>query len=878
MPFFAPTIIGPVTPCCDRIRVKNQFSGSTVRLYVEGDPTPVGSLTVPWSDFEIPVDRTRLVPGRKLSATQEKDGETGVRSPEGERIQPPAFGVVTFVRPPYVCGRSLLLSVEADPKHGAAAGSRIEIWQGSSLLGTGPTVGTLCRIDFAPNQHIVSGAPLQVVQFICTTGSPMTTTSDMPLNPPTAGTRNMSPVELLRTDSDVALLVECARLIKVRGIVPGAALRLLRGGVEIYNQPVPTDQQSVFVDDGFAPHEEISADQSMIFCQLGPGAPDRKSTDALTELKPPRIDGPLCPGPTKVTVSRLKPGATLILFADGVEIGRGEAPDVSVQVDLNVPSAPATITAQQQLCGHISPISRPYTAAVAGSGRWFLVEDARGNNLKADAFAVHAGLVHSREIVLFSGSQFNPDQAAPREIPPDVDHAQVFDCSSLSVKKIHAPGTDAFCCGHAFLPDGRLLIGGGTEEFVIPPGGEFHHDHFPGLPNAWTFEPFPSSGGKHWVETDKMHGGRWYPTLVTLSDGKVLALSGHTHKADTSRHNNHTMDVYEPASGTWQDIGNSNEVLATDRDFLYLYPRLHVLPGGDVFSSTPMPGLGMRPGRWTPGSGTTWRAVDVSPAGYAGFDTTAVLLPLLPEDGYRAAVAVAGDVDAYVIDFGTPASPVGSPTWKKLEPRSPASRNRKRLTCNAVILPTAEILIVGGVEDRDHDSTGVLDPEMLHREAGAWKWKAERLAPASVVRNYHSTALLMPDGRVWTAGGNVDAKPGWIKVRHREVEIYEPWYCCEERPRIFGWPSAARAAQRVLVRVWSRNPIARLALVRAGSATHAFNPDQRYVGLSEVRLESNDLYIGQVPSSDIAIPGYYLLFACTDRNVPSQGVFMQILP
>jgi len=69
-----------------------------------------------------------------------------------------------------------------------------------------------------------------------------------------------------------------------------------------------------------------------------------------------------------------------------------------------------------------------------------------------------------------------------------------------------------------------------------------------------------------------------------------------------------------------------------------------------------------------------------------------------------------------------------------------------------------------------------------------------------------------------------------------------------------------------------------MALLRAGSSTHAFNPDQRYVGLAHVSHESNDLYIGQVPSSDIAIPGYYLLFACTDKNVPSEGVFMQILP
>jgi hypothetical protein len=115
-------------------------------------------------------------------------------------------------------------------------------------------------------------------------------------------------------------------------------LRLFRRGAEIFNRPVPTEEESVFVGDGFALHEDIRADQSMIFCELGSSVPDKASVDALTGLKPPRIDGPVCDGAAVVTVSRLTPGATLILFADGVEIGRWEAADVSMPVDLNVPS------------------------------------------------------------------------------------------------------------------------------------------------------------------------------------------------------------------------------------------------------------------------------------------------------------------------------------------------------------------------------------------------------------------------------------------------------------------------------------------------------------------------------------------------------------
>jgi len=500
------------------------------------------------------------------------------------------------------------------------------------------------------------------------------------------------------------------------------------------------------------------------------------------------------------------------------------------------------------------------------------VEDASGDNLKADAFAVHVGLAHSGKIVLFSGDQYNQSQNEAH--PQDIDHAQLFDCQTLTIQKIDAPKTDVFCSGHAFLPDGRLVVAGGTERFPLPDSNpDPHHDHSPGLRNTWLFEPSTPPGGTFWSEAAPMQGGRWYPTLLTLRDGRVLALSGHPEEA-SGLHNNTTMEVFDPATG-WTNLGVSSEIISAES--AYLYPRLHVLPGGDVFSSSPM--LSGQSGRWSPGSGTTWRDVSPVPRTYDGYARTAVLLPLLPDDEYRAMVAVAGDADSHIIDFGTAAEPNPAPSWKSLGRRSAIAAGRVRVECTAVILPTADVLIVGGVERHEDENSKVLDPELLRRAGpGAWQWSAGKLAAATVIRSYHSTAVLMPDGRVWTAGGNVHALGGGPSTRHLEVEIYEPWYCCIERPVIQGWPTAAHAGQRVLIKVWSKNPITRLALVRAASATHGFVPDQRYVGLSHVALESDDLYVGQVPGSDIAVPGYYLLFACTDKNVPSVGVFMQILP
>jgi galactose oxidase len=80
----------------------------------------------------------------------------------------------------------------------------------------------------------------------------------------------------------------------------------------------------------------------------------------------------------------------------------------------------------------------------------------------------------------------------------------------------------------------------------------------------------------------------------------------------------------------------------------------------------------------------------------------------------------------------------------------------------------------------------------------------------------------------------------------------------------------------MVVDVRGPGPIGRLALMRCGSSTHGLDTDQRYIGMI-ARPSGTGRYIGVVPASTVAIPGYYLLFAVTERKVPSQGVFIQVL-
>src|SRR5207302_10374589 len=104
--------------------------------------------------------------------------------------------------------------------------------------------------------------------------------------------------------------------------------------------------------------------------------------------------------------------------------------------------------------------------------------------------------------------------------------------------------------------------------------------------------------------------------------------------------------------------------------------------------------------------------------------------------GYRPHILLCGSQQPYTIDLGVP-----NPMWAATYPRALAG-TPARNHLNGVLLPTGDVSICGGVKDGTHDNTGVLEAELYHPSTNEW----ETLEPATVVHNYHSAALLMPDG------------------------------------------------------------------------------------------------------------------------------------
>jgi hypothetical protein len=503
----------------------------------------------------------------------------------------------------------------------------------------------------------------------------------------------------------------------------------------------------------------------------------------------------------------------------------------------------------------------------------------------SQVLAIHAALLPTNQILMFGGSEHNQAQNESGNAA-DLDNSRLFNLSPGApqlIETIGSPNTDVFCSGHAFLADGRLLVGGGTADWGGSPDAHAHGLDFIGEHGCWIYSP----RARTWRRVRDLTfqpgrtvgGGRWYPTLVTIGNGEVVAVSGHP-SAEDNRHHNDTQERYAAGSDTWTPLTAELFDPGTGPSSR-LYPRYHLLPDGNLFFVTPYNGDCRK---WNPFTGTTVGAV-IPAAGGAIYDSSwnfpSVLLPLLPPT-YAPRVLACGDDDARVIDLSQ-----ASPTWANTSARQGAATGRQRKFSCAVILPTGDVFVSGGIDGGNSDGDAVREGE-LYAPGIDWAtgqfslpnaWQS--VEQAEVVRNYHSTALLMPNGRVWTAGSSKNAAAGDPgSVGEMRIEVYKPPYDgAANRPTLTNVPPSAGYGQTFEVTCPQANQIQRVALTRCGSVTHAFDADQRYVGLTFDSKGESTLVVTAPPNSNIAPAGYYLLWVIDNNGRPCQEArFIRICP
>lgn len=414
------------------------------------------------------------------------------------------------------------------------------------------------------------------------------------------------------------------------------------------------------------------------------------------------------------------------------------------------------------------------------------------------------------------------------------DRPHLWDPGTGSISAAVQAGYNIFCTGFSFLPDGRLFVIGG------------HIADNVGLSYTSTYDPFTNS----WSRLPSMNAGRWYPTATALANGDILALSG---MVNTSVGANLLPQVWQAASGTWRDLTSAQLSMP-------YYPYMFLAPNGQVFNAGPS-----QTTRYLNTSGTgAWTLVGNNTYGTRNWGSAVMydngrVLIMGGTKGpfYYGGSAAAPTNSAEAIDLTA-----GLPVWKPVAPMTLARKHH-----NATLLPDGRVLVTGGSSGSEDtlgaSATPALAAEMWDPATNIWA----RLASNKVYRGYHASALLLPDGRVLSAGGNFEAT----------AEVYSPPYLFKgARPAVTSAPGSVGYGQTFFVGTPDTESITRVSWIGLSAVTHTNNMGQRINRLGFSRT-TGGLNVTAPSNSNFCQPGYYMLFLLNGNGVPSVARMVRIV-
>ncbi|MGH7527451.1 MAG: galactose oxidase-like domain-containing protein [Gemmatimonadales bacterium] len=380
-----------------------------------------------------------------------------------------------------------------------------------------------------------------------------------------------------------------------------------------------------------------------------------------------------------------------------------------------------------------------------------------------------------------------------------------------------------FCAGHSLLTDGRLFAAGG------------HIEDNHGLPDISLFNP---TGGT-WSTSPPMRRGRWYPTATTMSKGEVVITAGRDQAG-----------LQVPLPEVWTS-GSLRVLTGASRNLPY-YPRTFLAPNGKLFYA---------------GESQTTRYLDItgtgswSTVGSRRYGTRSYGSAVMYDEG-RILYAGGGRTTntAETIDLRKAA-----PAWQWTGSMAFARRH-----LNVTVLPTGEVLATGGTGGTAFNdlTTSVHAAESWNPATGVWTTLASNL----INRGYHSTSLLVPDGRVLhTGSGDGAGAPS-----ERNAELFSPPYLFQgPRPVIQSAPTLVRYGTTFRVGTLDAASITKVSLIRLGSVTHAFDMNQRFQKLG-FTADAGGLAVTAPTNRKRTPPGHYMLFILNGAGVPSVAPIVQV--
>ena len=385
-------------------------------------------------------------------------------------------------------------------------------------------------------------------------------------------------------------------------------------------------------------------------------------------------------------------------------------------------------------------------------------------------------------------------------------------------------GFNVFCAGFAHLPNGSLFLAGGNKDSQLN-----------GIVQTHLFDP----ANNDWSLGSNMTVERWYPSVTPLTNGEMLITSGRP-------------DIHEV-----RRTDGSLRTLSTARLALPLYPWLDVAPDGRVFYSGP--DQTMR--KLDPAGGGAWQSLGQRDGINRDYGSRAVY------DIGKTLVAGGGSSsrDARVIDTNGEAPQVAV--------TAPMAFGRRQH--NLTLLADGSVLATGG----NSTGAGLIDMNGGVYNAERWdpatgQWTT--LAAQAVTRQYHSTALLLPDGRVLSSGGGICGTCDQVRYLAKNAEIFTPPYLFKHdgsgelapRPEITGAPSTVSHGTSFQITTPNAASIRKVGLIRLGSQTHSVEMEQRYLPLTF--SPGVGTLSATVPANVYtAVPGVYMLVIVDSAGVPS---------
>jgi galactose oxidase len=421
-----------------------------------------------------------------------------------------------------------------------------------------------------------------------------------------------------------------------------------------------------------------------------------------------------------------------------------------------------------------------------------------------------------------------------------------LDTGVVSQREISNTGHEMFCTGLALLPDGRVLVNGGSDS-----GKTSIYDP---ATDTWTAGPL-------------MNIPRGYQSDVTLSNGQVFTLGGSWSGGRGGKNG----EVYTP-DGTWRLLPNvtADSMLTADPAGIFRSDNhgwFFATAGANVFQAGPS-----RHMHWygTTGDGSV-RAAGVRGTSADAMNGDAAMYDvgkILTLGGSPAYDGQDATNRAYAIDISQ--GPSTRPTVTRLPDMA-----YRRSFANSVVLPNGQVVVVGGQVHAAPfvDRTAVLQAELWTPATGAFT----KLASMAVPRTYHSVALLLPDGRVFSGGGGLC---GSCQTNHPDGQIFTPPYLLNSdgseraRPELTAAPDASH--RNATITVQASTTTTSFALVRAGAVTHTVDTDQRRIPLTPVSAKDGQFKLKLPADGGTLVPGNYLLFGLDAQGTPSVARMLTI--